>query len=84
MKNKYVGSDTKYSNSVLKMSGILSIVVIFLALVSFILPISINGNVISGSEVNYLYFVLFSCLIVNLCLMIFNNKYFFDNTIKLF
>lgn len=75
MKNKYVGSDTKYSNSVLKMSGILSIVVIFLALVSFILPISINGNVISGSEVNYLYFVLFSCLIVNLCLMIFNNKY---------
>ena len=75
MKNKYVGSDTKYSNSVLKMSGILSIVVIFLALVSFILPVSINGNVISGSEVNYLYFVLFSCLIVNLCLMIFNNKY---------
>lgn len=75
MKNKYVGSDTKYSNSVLKMSGILSIVVIFLTLVSFILPISINGNVISGSEVNYLYFVLFSCLIVNLCLMIFNNKY---------
>ena len=75
MKNKYVGSDTKYSNSVLKMSGILSIVVIFLALVSFILPVSINGNVISGSEVNYLYFVLFSCLIVNLCLMMFNNKY---------
>ena len=75
MKNKYVGSDTKYSNSVLKMSGILSIVVIFLALVSFILPVSINVNVISGSEVNYLYFVLFSCLIVNLCLMIFNNKY---------
>ncbi len=75
MKNKHVGSDTRYSNSVLKMSGILSIVVIFLALVSFILPVSINGNVISGSEVNYLYFVLFSCLIVNLCLMIFNNKY---------